>query len=84
MKEFAENIILLDTGHAKLMSSYYPLELLRQIPGFENARFEDPYAGRYWQFNAVFRHMLPRDNCLKVDDLQNVFCAEKKPVCWTY
>ena len=45
LKEFAENVVLLDTGHAKLMTAYYPLELLQQIPGFANARFEDPYAG---------------------------------------
>ena len=77
MKEFAENIILLDTGHAKLMSSYYPLELLRQIPGFENARFEDPYAGGIGN-SMRYLGMLPRDNCLKVDDLQNVFCAGEK------
>ena len=43
--EFEENIILLDSGHAKLMSPYFPLELLREVPGFENARYEDPYSG---------------------------------------
>ena len=26
LKEFAENVILLDTGHIKLMTSYYPLD----------------------------------------------------------
>jgi hypothetical protein len=29
LKEFAENIVLLDTGHAKLMTTYYPLEKLK-------------------------------------------------------
>ena len=43
--EFEENLVLLDTGHAKLMTPYFPLELLRAVPGFENARYEDPYAG---------------------------------------
>ena len=43
LAEFKENVILLDTGHAKLMSPYYPLDTLRRIPGFENARYEDPY-----------------------------------------
>ena len=42
LKEFAENIILLDTGHAKLMTPFYPIDILRKIPGFEEARFEDP------------------------------------------
>ncbi|WP_279145625.1 FAD-dependent oxidoreductase, partial [Clostridium tyrobutyricum] len=32
LKDFAENIVLLDTGHAKLMTSYYPLDKLRKIP----------------------------------------------------
>ena len=31
LKEFAENIVLLDTGHAKLMTSYYPLNKLRKL-----------------------------------------------------
>lgn len=77
LKEFAENIILLDTGHAKLMSAYYPLDMLRQIPGFQNARFEDPYAGGIGN-SMRYLGMLPRDNCLQVDDLKNVFCAGEK------
>ena len=32
---YADNIVLLDTGSAKLMTPYYPLEELRMIPGFE-------------------------------------------------
>jgi hypothetical protein len=77
LKEFAENLILLDTGHAKLMSAYYPLKMLRQIPGFENARFEDPYAGGIGN-SMRYLGMLPRDNSLKVNDLKNVFCAGEK------
>src|SRR3712207_3245894 len=45
LKEFAENVIILDTGHAKLMTSYYPIEKLRKIKGLENVKFVDPYAG---------------------------------------
>ena len=44
-QEFAENIVLLDTGYAKIMTPFFDLETLRQIPGFENARYADPYAG---------------------------------------
>ncbi|WP_245867941.1 Methylenetetrahydrofolate--tRNA-(uracil-5-)-methyltransferase TrmFO [Sporomusa silvacetica DSM 10669] len=77
LKEFAENIVLLDTGHAKLMSAYYPLELLRQIPGCANARFEDPYAGGIGNSMRYFG-MLPRDNALQVQSLKNVFCAGEK------
>jgi len=77
LKEFAENVILLDTGHAKLMSAYYPLDILRQIPGFENARFEDPYSGGIGN-SMRYLGMLPRDNTLKVDGLRNVFCGGEK------
>jgi hypothetical protein len=77
LKEFAENIILLDTGHAKLMSAYYPLDILRQIPGCANARFEDPYAGGIGNSMRYFG-MLPRDNALKVEGTGNVFCGGEK------
>lgn len=77
LREFAENIILLDTGHAKLMSAYYPLDVLRQIPGCANARFEDPYAGGIGNSMRYFG-MLPRDNTLQVQGLDNVFCAGEK------
>lgn len=76
-KDFAENIILLDTGHAKLMSPYYPLELLRQVPGLENARFEDPYSGGIG--NSVrFFSISPVDNFLKTQGVENLFCAGEK------
>lgn len=77
LKEFAENIILLDTGHAKLMSPFYPLETLRKIPGCENARFEDPYSGGIGN-SMRYLAMSPRDNTLKVDGPENLFCAGEK------
>jgi hypothetical protein len=77
LPEFADNIILLDTDHAKLMSAYYPLHLLRQIPGLENARFEDPYAGGIG--NSIrYMAMSPRDNTLHVKGVDNLFCAGEK------
>ncbi|WP_027718680.1 FAD-dependent oxidoreductase [Desulfovirgula thermocuniculi] len=77
LAEFAENIILLDTGHAKLMAPTYPLSLLRQIPGFENARYEDPYAGGVG--NSIrYLAISPRDNAMKVDGVENLFCAGEK------
>ncbi|MDR1193569.1 MAG: FAD-dependent oxidoreductase [Peptococcaceae bacterium] len=77
LPEFEQNVILLDTGHAKLMTPYYPLENLRQIPGFENARFEDPYTGG--RGNSM-RYMAVsyRDNHLKVEGVDNLFCAGEK------
>jgi hypothetical protein len=74
---FEENVILLDTGHAKLMSPFFPLDSLRHIPGFENARYEDPYAGGLG--NSIrYLGMSPRDDTLKVDGLENLFCAGEK------
>ena len=74
---FEENIILLDTGHAKLMTPFFPLEALRQIPGLEQARYEDPYAGGLG--NSIrFVAMAPRNDALKVDGVDNLFCAGEK------
>ncbi|WP_371370858.1 FAD-dependent oxidoreductase [Sporomusa aerivorans] len=77
LKEFADNIILLDTGHAKLMSPFYPLDKLRKIPGFENARYEDPYAGGIGN-SMRFTALSPRDNALKVQGVDNLFCGGEK------
>jgi FAD-dependent oxidoreductase family protein/glucose inhibited division protein A len=77
LSEYEKNIILLDTGHAKLMTSFYPLDALREIPGFENARYEDPYAGGSGNSVRYFG-MSPRDNALKVEGVENLFCAGEK------
>lgn len=77
LKEFAENVVLLDTGHAKLMTPYYTLEKLHKIPGFENARYEDPYAGGKGNSMRYFA-MSPRNNALKVQGVNNLFCAGEK------
>jgi len=75
--EFEQNIVLLNTGHAKLMTPYFPLDLLREVPGFENARYEDPYAGGLG--NSIrYIGMAPRDNALKVEGLENLYCAGEK------
>lgn len=77
LPEFKDNVVLLDTGHAKLMTPYYDLETLRKIPGFEYARFEDPYSGGKGNSMRYFA-MAPRDNKLKVEGLSNLFCAGEK------
>ncbi|ABR48793.1 glucose-inhibited division protein A [Alkaliphilus metalliredigens QYMF] len=77
LNEYAENIILLDTGHAKLMAPFYPLEKLRSIKGFENAKFEDPYSGGIG--NSIrYLSIAPRNNTMKVASLQNLLCAGEK------
>lgn len=77
LSEFKDNVILLDTGHAKLMTPFYSMDKLRKIPGFENARFEDPYAGGKGNSMRYFA-MSPRDNSLRVEGLENLFCAGEK------
>lgn len=74
---FAENIILIDTGHAKLMTSYFNLADLRKVEGFENARFVDPYAGG--KGNSI-RYMSVglRDEYLKADEIENLFLGGEK------
>ncbi|MBM4331404.1 MAG: FAD-dependent oxidoreductase [Deltaproteobacteria bacterium] len=77
LPEFHDNLILLDTGHAKLMTPFFPLEALRKIPGFENARYEDPYAGGLG--NSIrYVGMAKRDDALKVEGVENLFCAGEK------
>jgi threonine dehydrogenase-like Zn-dependent dehydrogenase len=74
---FAENLVLLDTGHVKLMTPFYPLDELRRIPGMQNARYEDPYAGG--KGNSIrYLALSPRDDYLKVEELDNLFCAGEK------
>jgi hypothetical protein len=77
LSEFKDNVVLLDTGHAKQMTPFYNLERLRKIPGFENARYEDPYAGGKGNSMRYFA-MAPRDNYLKVEGVDNLFCAGEK------
>lgn len=77
LPEYQENIVLLDTGHAKLMTPYFPQALLRTVPGFENARYEDPYSGGVGN-SMRFVGMAPRDDALKVDGIDNLFCGGEK------
>lgn len=77
LKEFAENIVLLDTGHAKLMTTYYPLDKLRKIKGLEYAKYVDPYAGS--KGNSIrYLSVAPRTNDLKVKGVDNLFCGGEK------
>ena len=77
LPEFEQNLVLLDTGHAKLMNPFYPLDELRKVPGFEYARFEDPYSGGIG--NSIrYVGMAPRDDALKVEGVDNLFCGGEK------
>lgn len=77
LPEFAENIILLDTGNAKLMSTYYPLAKLRKIKGLEHAKYIDPYGGG--KGNSIrYLAISPRDDAMKVNGIDNLFVAGEK------
>ena len=77
IKDFSENMIILDTGDAKLMTSYYPLDKLRQLPGLENARYVDPCAGS--KGNSIrYLSLAYRSNDMRVDGMDNLLCAGEK------
>jgi len=76
--EFADNIILLDTGQIKLMTSYVPLDQLRQVPGLEDVRYEDPYSGTVGN-SMRYSALSPRDDTMRViGDVDNLFCGGEK------
>ena len=77
LPEYQANLIILDNGEAKLMSPFFPLHQLRSIPGFERARYADPYSGGVGNSMRYF-NMSPRNDALKVDGLENVFCGGEK------
>lgn len=78
LPEYAANVILLDTGQAKMMTSFMPLEDLRMIRGFEEARYEDPYSGSIG--NSIrFLDVTRREDSMKVQcDVDNLFCGGEK------
>ena len=78
--DYAANIVLLDTGHAKLMTPFMPVEEVRAVPGLEQARYEDPYAGGLG--NSIrFLGAAPCSSSLKVEGVENLFaCGEKAGV----
>ena len=77
LPQFAENIILIDTGHAKMMTPFFPLEELHQVPGFEKARFLDPYAGG--KSNSIrYMAITEREPDLRVKNVKNLFCGGEK------
>ncbi len=81
LPEYAESIILLDTGHAKLMSPYFPLRDLRTVEGLENARFADPLGGS--RGNSMrLTAVSPRDRTMKVLGSDNLYVGgERAGIC---
>jgi threonine dehydrogenase-like Zn-dependent dehydrogenase len=76
--EYAHNVVLLDTGRVKLMTTHLPLEQLRQVPGLENVRYGDPYAGTIGN-SMRYAALSPRDDGMRVlGAVGNLFCAGEK------
>lgn len=77
LPEYAEKLVVLDTGEAKVMTPYLPLDDLRKLPGFENARYADPLAGG--KGNSIrLTSVAPRDETMKVQGAENLFVAGEK------
>ena len=77
LPQFAENLVLLDTGEAKLMTPYLPLEDLRTIEGFEHAIYQDPYAGG--RGNSIrYMAITQRNHWMSVIGVENLFCGGEK------
>lgn len=77
LEEYRDNAVLLDNGHVKLMSPYFPLNALRKLPGFEKAVYADPLSGG--KGNSVrFTAMAPRDDHMRSETVENLFFAGEK------
>lgn len=76
--DYARNVVLLDTGRVKLMTTHLPLEQLRQVPGLENVRYGDPYAGTIGN-SMRYAALSPRDDRMQVQgEVDNLFCGGEK------
>jgi threonine dehydrogenase-like Zn-dependent dehydrogenase len=76
--DYAENVVLLDTGRVKLMTAHMPLDQLRQVPGLENVRYDDPYAGTIGN-SMRYAALSPRDDAMQVQGpIDNLFCGGEK------
>lgn len=74
---YGDNLVMLDTGHGKLMMAYLPLDVLRSVPGFERATYIDPYSGGI--ANSVrYTAMAPHDLALQAEGVANLYCGGEK------
>jgi hypothetical protein len=74
---FADNLVIVDNGFAKVHTSYVPLHVLRRIPGFERAHVVAPLGAGLG--NSIrYLAMAPRDDALRVEGLANLLCAGEK------
>ena len=77
LPEFADNIVLLDTGHVKFDDPVFPSGSTAHHPRDGEVGFEDPYSVE--SGNSIrYLAMSPRSDALKVEGLDNLFCAGEK------
>lgn len=77
-KEFSDNVVLLDTGRVKLMSTHMALDQLRTVPGLENVRYDDPYSASIGN-SMRYMALSPRDDAMRVlGGVENLFCGGEK------
>ena len=74
----ALKVLVVSTAqHTKLMTTYYPLQKLRKIPGVEHDKYVKPYSGS--EGNSIrYLSVDPRTNDMKVVGIENLFCACEK------
>ena len=74
---FAENVIVLDAGEAKLMTPFFDLTALRQVEGFEHVRFIDPLSGG--RANSVrYMSVGVREDDMRAAGIANLFLGGEK------
>jgi len=78
IKDYIDNLVLLDTGPVKLMTPFFPLENLRRIPGMEKARYEDPLAGGKGNSMRYFEFAHCEETLRAIGKVNNLFCAGEK------
>jgi hypothetical protein len=78
IKDYIDNLVLLDTGPVKLMAPFFPLENLRRIPGMEKARYEDPLAGGKGNSMRYFGFANCEETLRAIGEVDNLFCAGEK------
>lgn len=77
-KQF-ENLNVVDIGTSVkcVAVGFLPLEWLRKLPGLEKVQIEDPMGGG--KYNKIGRLSMTKcENTLKVEGLNNMFCAGEK------
>ena len=63
------------------MAPFFPLRQLRGIPGFERARYADPYSGGIGNSMRYFN--MSRNDASRSKGSKTCSAAAKRPACWS-